>query len=535
MQATSEPALDAAPEPATDRRRYYLVVALTCLALVVIAVLANRAQPRPATVYGDDAWTLIGWRAHRFIDFRRAAYTSFGFVLLARFWLDVVGFSGVHARWLPMLLTLATGPTFLLVALRMRIRYPAALLGAVVIVTSPELVSMGTHVKQYSLDVLLGIVILGVAVALIRAPGSTRIWVAFGLVSIASLIGSFAIIGIVVAGAFVGLLAIIRDRHELARRAVATGLVTIAVVGVFAVAWYTFMLKPIIPTEALREFWRFAYIDLGDWGHTRQLFTWMFRDGFGTPLWLSVIVVAGATVLVAMRRPLHAVLFGTPLVIALAASVTEQAPFGAGRTDTWFYAPMIFMVVTALDIGLARAEHTERDGSSSAARTRTPMASRVALVVVAIALMLVFVARDFPGGPDAYGKGVFPGQANAIRLIEQLDKHRAPDDLVVLAPAFAFMYPLYAPQPLVTEESDRNVAGWYPKLDGVNTLISSNFRDPVPGIRKHVGDAATVWLLTTRINSVRWRVKPVMQELGFTHRRTFHGPGAVLEQWVRTP
>ena len=138
---------------------------------MLIAYLANRNQPRPPIDYGDDAWTLIGWRAHRLIDFRRAAYTSFGFAALVRIWLDVVSFTTVHARWLTMLFTFTAGPTLFLVVLRMRIRYSAALLGAVLLVTSPELVSMGTHVKQYSFDVLSGIVLIGLSAAVIlRCP-----------------------------------------------------------------------------------------------------------------------------------------------------------------------------------------------------------------------------------------------------------------------------------------------------------------------------------------------------------------------------
>ena len=235
------------------------------------------------------------------------------------------------------------------------------------------------------------------------------------ITSVVALVGSFAVIGIVVAGALAGLFEVVRT-DGLRSRSAFRALIACGVAGTFSIVWYAFVLLPIIPTEALRQFWTFAYLGTGDLVHARQLFTWMFQSAFGVPYWAGTIVLIAATVVVAIRRPAHAILFGLPVVIAIGASVANQAPFGSGRTDTWFYAPMIFMVISALDIGLERLDRRrgERDPKAIGSAARRGGA---AIVGIAVAMVILFAVRGYPGGSSAYGGYAFRTQSNGVPLI----------------------------------------------------------------------------------------------------------------------
>jgi len=162
---------------------------------VVIAYTTRDQSLGPSSVHIDDAWVLLGWKAHRWVDIQRAGSTSLGFVLLLRAWLGVFGFTYRHAQWLPLIVSLLSAPAFLLLALRLRIRYPAALLGGAMLLASPNLVTYATRVKQYSLEVLLAILVIGLAAAALREPTAARAWILLSIGSVVSLAISFALLG----------------------------------------------------------------------------------------------------------------------------------------------------------------------------------------------------------------------------------------------------------------------------------------------------------------------------------------------------
>ncbi|MEJ7582634.1 MAG: hypothetical protein WKF43_00845 [Acidimicrobiales bacterium] len=107
---------------------------------------------------------------------------------MLRFQLQGTGFSSQGARLLPFALGVAIGPVFALVALRMRQRLvPAvpAVLGAALLVAAPTLASYSVRVKQYTLEVVLVTVSVGLGWATVRRAASARLWWGLAACSIA--------------------------------------------------------------------------------------------------------------------------------------------------------------------------------------------------------------------------------------------------------------------------------------------------------------------------------------------------------------
>lgn len=516
-------------------------IALTAVALVVLALVAAQSQPHPPTLVSDDAWQLLGWKMDRLIDFRRAAYTAFGFVLLERVVLNLTSFTTEHARWLPMLSMLVIGPEFFLVAIWMRIRYPAALLGAVLLVTSPELLSASSHAKQYTFDVVLAIALLGLAAAITRLPHAGRRWIAFSVASLVALFFSFAVVGIVVAGAIAGLVALWRDPD---RTASATRIAVVCTVAgaAFAAGWYGLVLRPVIPFDALTDFWRGAYLDLGNPRHSWSLTRWLFSDAFTLPALVSLAGFLVSALLLVVRRPIHAVLFGIPVVIAIVGSFLQQAPFGTGRTDTWLYAALVFTIASAADLVLELIEAR----TSNRSWTTASAAVGVVVVVTAVAIVGTATWRDFPGGRDTYGGRNYLAQPDAGPPIARLERLRQPGDLVVLAPWFTYIYPLYSDLALTTRGTKLHTSGWYPDVHDPDILMSFVAWNQGAGpLIRRFRKTDNVWLLDApNFYGAGTGVRPVLTHEGFElvkrvrwrGQRLSHGrraPASVLEHWSR--
>src|SRR5262245_12588945 len=92
-------------------------VGATCVVLFVVAYATRDAHLGTRSLHIDDAWVLLGWKAHRWIDIRRAGSTSLGFVLLVRGWLGVDGFSYHNAQLLTLVVSALGPPAFLVAAM----------------------------------------------------------------------------------------------------------------------------------------------------------------------------------------------------------------------------------------------------------------------------------------------------------------------------------------------------------------------------------------------------------------------------------
>jgi hypothetical protein len=513
----------------TSNRWSIVLTAVACGLLVAYSVASYRQQPHPPVVYNDDAWPLIGAKVDGLLDLRRTGFTSTGFMLLERLWFGLTSFSTGNARVIPFAFFLAIGPTAVLVGRWLGLHLAAALVGAALLVTSPELASMATHAKQYTFEVVASLVLLGLAGSVLRAPDRLRRWVAFAGVGAASMLMSFALVGIVVSGAAVALLALLRGGVD--RRTVRSAVLVIAVLAVFSAGLYL-LLRPVIPFDALESFWEDFYITSPH--SARWTLVRMFQLGFAWPALMGVAVVI-STVVVGWRRPMLALLFGLPFGFGVVLAIAKAAPIGGGRTDVWLYAALALMVAVAVDVVITEVP---RRWQPSTAGSRVPVArvlSAIA-VVAAAALLLGQAGRGFPGGPDEYGQTSYRAVTNIEPLVDALEAGRGSKDLVVVAPVLTFQYPLYAPQRARTHFTDSNVAGWYPDLRGVDDIMGGSYlvRDKA-AFEKRMQSADRVWTLDTP--GGRYPLAPGYAELltraGFTRTEVSRVRRGLLTRWDR--
>jgi hypothetical protein len=450
-------------------------------------------------------------------------------VLLLRAWLGIVGFTYRHAQLLPLIASLFGAPAFFLMAVRMKLRYPAALLGAAMLLASPTLVSYATRVKQYQFDVPLAIIVIGLAAAVLRDPASTRPWVLLSIASVTALAVSFALVGVVFAGFAAANVAFWRTAVSDQPRRSPSALCSWAVAAFLAV-WYLGVIRPAL-SPALREFWSGYYLseahgvanrppfwhwidtaDHGLLGHDWMLVQSLFRGAFSGSAVVLLIAFLAASVLVAIRRPLDALLFGLPVVVMVAAAVVQVAPFGGGRTDAWLYAPMTFMLASGADVVLAWV--------------RGRVAGWVAggsVVALAIVSMLSIPSPAAFSWPD-----VGP-------LVAEMEAARAPDDLVVVNGTLAFNYALSAPQSFTTRVSDRNATHFSPVVDHVNSMTWMDYPAPMAEFHKQLTDVRDVWLLDTPeiIYPLGAPPRTELAHRGFSVVTQSRSGGAVLEHWRR--
>ena len=416
----------------------------------------------------------------------------------------------------------------------MRLRYPAALFGAAMLLASPVLVSYATRVKQYSFEVPLAVVVIGLAAALLRDPTSTRVWLLFAIASVIALGVSFALLGVVVAGVVVADIAVLRRGRGDRRGGLAPAALCTFSVTAFTGIWYVAIVRP-AQSALLRHNWSGFYLSQvpapPPWlrakssrpallDHDWTVVQSFFRNAFTGPVLALVCGFVVAAALVAWRRPLYALLFGIPVAIAIVASAARLAPLGGGRTDIWVYAPLTFMVVTAIDIVL------EWTGRASRRFRRWELALSGVVVLTASAWML-----NIPG-PDAFAGAEY----DVVPLVNEIEASRSRQDLVVVSLPLTFNYALATPQPFTTKVSDRYATHFTPTVHGVNAMNWVDYARPIAELRARLRRTRDVWLLDTPeiINALGPAPRHELTTHGFARQRRSRNGYVVLEHWKRT-
>jgi hypothetical protein len=232
-------------------------------------------------------------------------------------------------------------------------------------------------------------------------------------------------------------------------------------------------------------------------------------------------------VLVAIRRPFHALLFGLPVASAVVASLLQIAPFGGGRVDAWLYAPITFMIVSGVDVVLEwihdprrRAERVERP------RTRTT-ARDVVVGAVVVGLAVVWLL-NIPE-PEVF---TWP---NIAPLVREMERSRSADDLVVVGGPLMFNYALDAPQRFTTRVSDRNATHFTPIVEGVNAMNWADYPAPMREFAHRLAGTTDVWLLDTPeiIYPLGAAPRDELVRQGFSRVSDSRNGGGVLEHWTR--
>jgi hypothetical protein len=263
-----------------------------------------------------------------------------------------------------------------------------------------------------------------------------------------------------------------------------------------------------------------------DWRRVESLFSGAFT---GPVLALAVGFVV-ASVVVAVRRPLYALLFGTPVLIAVVASLARLAPFGGGRVDVWLYAPMTFMVAVAVDVVLGPRRNADTSAPATP-RRRSSAATMRGLVVGAGAIGLAVVWMVSIPSPEVF---TWP---DVVPLVDEMEATRSPRDLVVVSGPLMFNYALFAPQPFTTSISDRNATHFAPNVEGVHAMNWAEFPAPMREFRARLDHADGVWLLDTPeiIYPLGAAPRTELARRGFARVTESRSGGGALEHWVRAP
>lgn len=423
-QAVHDPvALDSSLTARSTR----VVGFLAAMGLALLALSLRHGNLAPSTLTHDDAWVAYIYRAE-YRDVVTVGLTSPGFVFLMKVWLSGVGFSEFRAQ-IPALLGGIISPALAFIVLRRRVRVPFAVLAGLLIVFSPIEIAYSDAVKQYTTEVVVGLLLIGCGFRLIEQPGDRKRWLQFtGLAFLASLI-SFMLSLVAVGAAVAGLVAAARmgGRTFLRRSLLMLPL------GLSVGVWYLLVVGPRVP-DGLRDLWgiyggdgRYITTDAGLWGWIGSLWDrslevaeWVTRFD---PRAVALVVLLAFTFLL-VKRPLVFVMTVVPLVGIVVAASLKLAPLGGNRTDIWLHAPLIVGVISGLDamvdvVGAWISRIVNHRSFDPESRTAMASAALLTALIGGTALLL-----HQPATPYAL-QDVRP-------LIEELDAERTPDDVVIV-------------------------------------------------------------------------------------------------------
>lgn len=330
-------------------------------ALTALAVWLRVPPLRPPSLWLDDLWVIAPSGAASVGDVLDMMVTAPGFSALANLLPWLVG----PASWAAQLLPFAAGVAAPVVALAvgrwMGWGWPASAAAATVMVVAPEHLLYSTRVKQYTLEALVGLVLLGLAWAVVERRSSAW-WLAVGAMGATVLSGSAGTF----AGAVLGAaccVAVLSDRRRLRELAAPAG-----AFGAFAVLWWLVYLRTHVP-EGLRDFWQdeFLVVDEGPRVLLLDLRDSLSRtaDGFlpVDPAWFWLLLVLVA---LAAWIPRLAVLVLAPVGVAVLLAALHQAPLGVGRTEVYLL-PAAAVAIGGAVHGLRLHRAAWAPGASAAA------------------------------------------------------------------------------------------------------------------------------------------------------------------------
>jgi hypothetical protein len=399
--------LDAPPlEGRVTRRTRWLVAG--ALAFGVAARLAQYAAR--TSIWHDEAFVALNVAGKSWaellgpLDWGEAAPP--GFLAVEKAVVALLGSSEYALRLVP----LAGGVVGLLAfaGLAASISGEAAVWSVMMMAAADKLIVQANEVKHFTLDTLLAIVLVALAVRVRRRP-SAAAHVARGAAGALSAWLSFASV-LVFAGTTLALAPrALRARGE--RRAF---LAAVAI----AVASWSLLVAPVAAqrTAVVTEFWSDAFPDVRS---AATLVAWMIRallgffNYFWQPLGAAVVVLAalGAAAIRSRGQGFELACLWLPAGIALAASFVAGWPFG-GNQHAVFAAPAVLL---SAGEGLALASR------------RLGRFDRRLGAAAAIAFLS-------PGIAPAAWHLVSPRTRHEVRpIIEFVEQHRRADDLRLIS------------------------------------------------------------------------------------------------------
>ena len=295
---------------------------------------------------------------------------------------------------------------------------------------SSPLVYYASEVKQYSVDVMVVVVLYLSAAPFIERRAGRRDLLVLGLGGVLALVFShpalFALAGIWVTLAL-----------DYVIRKCWAGLRNMAFVGgawaVTLTALYAISLRGISQTPVLLQYWREQFLPMPPWSQPGWIGSALqelarYPGGLSLSLLAVALGAAGVALLLA-RRWQWALVLTLPLAFAMAASGLHKYPFG-GRLML-FAVPSVVITIAA---GLEGLYVVFRSASRALAGP-----------AAAVALILALVLLHGPALGAADGLRDPPMGEHLKPALAYLERHRQPGDtLYVYAPA-SFAYSYYAP------------------------------------------------------------------------------------------
>ena len=388
------------------------------LALMGLAAYARYRPLAPSSLWLDDSWAAIGYKANGAHELWRTMFTSPLFSLGTALWLKAAGLSSLRAQMLAFVPGVLGPPALYFVARQMRLGRPAALLAATAILVAPFHMQYSTHVKQYTLEALLSAAVLAVGWWLLNAPDPHR-WRVLAVVTTVATLSSMAVAPVVAGAYAAGFWAIRRHRDQLS-----SAIVSVAQYGVIVGAWYLAVIKP-ASHPALRQYWQ----QLGGfWTHHRGhpslgrgLVATLehVAHGFsGLPSVVTLWIMAAAIVIAFLRSTERAILLVVPFAVGLALSGLQIAPIGA-RVDVYLYPTFAILLAYAAQ----------------------PLFEQVtrSWILVPVALGLLVLTTPLPNSYQ---------QEDARPLVARLETEAKPADPILVYPTGRFAFALYTHWPV---------------------------------------------------------------------------------------
>jgi len=391
--------------------------------LVAAAVAVRMSSLGPSSLWLDDAWVGFVHRAD-WSDLADMGLTSPGFLFVMKAWFGVFGFSELGAQ-IPAFLAGVVGPVVLFGLLRRRTRRCVAVAASALLVLAPAHVTYSTHAKQYTLEVVLGLVIIWAALRVGERPDSNRRWWSLAAVSVVGPLVSFVVVSISACAVGSALVAARSDRQKLGTASIGATVVS----GVVPALLYLTVVRE-NASSSLRLYWAGNYIDESSPASALRTSAERIHDLseslFSLPAELMVIVVALCFGALAWRRPGVFVMTAGPLALAFVMAVLDYAPLGGGRTDIYLIAPVFTGVALGAEVMLDELRLPQRRSVLN-----SPMPAALAVTALVAGSFLALETADYPS------EDVRP-------LIELMETQRQPGDVVFLYYRVDRAYSLYA-------------------------------------------------------------------------------------------
>jgi len=490
--------------PATGRRRLAGADGAVVLALTIAGLLLRVPQLGPSSLWLDDAWLALAGRAESLGELVSTGVTAPGFAAGIAAAIRLGGSAPVVAQLLPMVLGVAAPPALYLLARRLPLGAGPSALAGVLVLAAPVHVVYSARVKPFSADAVLVVLVLLAGWRVVERPADARRWGWLALAGAASVVVSAAVAPAVAGAGLAGAVAAARHRP----RRLAPALWSAGALAGFAALWWWAVVGP-ASTPSLRAYWAGSYVGSG--AELGSALTRLSEGFSGLPAAGVLALAAVSTVVVALRRPLLAVLLVTPVAVGVGLAVLELAPLGGGRTDVHLY-PVLALVIAA--------------GVGEGARWwGRPAAAGVGAAVLAVA-----VAATVRPPPPYPAEDVRP-------LVEVVEASARPGDAIAVYSATRWAYALYTSAPVDLRRDATSPNGFAVVVGDPRVRVLGPHRQVPSRYGPEVAALADghdrVWVVSSHARDDLAVLDRHFGDRGFELARAEERPGARLVLWAR--